>query len=308
VFSPTKENLRQRAGYFSRTNGVFLEQDGTEVYFVLRSSASGQVEEIRVPQSEWNMDPLDGSGPSDVRLDLTKSQLLWSEYEWLGVGSARVGFALDGVFVAAHQFNHANHINGVYMTTASLPVRYEITNTGATSSASSLQQICTTVIINGGYEPRPAPYFDYFSDSASITVGSSDWTKIGAIRLAPGREDAIILPGELTIVPTASGIFKYEFVENATITGGTWTTHSSGNVQLNKTMTAITGGRVVDQGLINSSNQASAFRQITTLTSFTNQLGRTNGAPPVSDTYALRIRTTGGNSSVNGTFVWYDLT
>lgn len=307
VMAPPQTNLRQRVGYFSRTNGVYLEQVNDEVYFVLRSFASGELQETRVAQADWNMDPLDGMGFSDRVLDLTKSQLLWSEYEWLGVGSVRIGFVLDGVFVACHQFNHANHIQGVYMQTASLPVRYEIENLGSTASASSMQQICTTVIINGGYENRPTAFTDIFLTGNNITVGT-DWKVIGALRLAPGRTDAIILPGPLEIVPTAAGIFEYQFIENATITGGTWVTHSSGNVQLNKTATSLTGGRIIRTGIINSSNQGGGTLQTEGLDRFVNQLGRTNADTPVSDTYALQIRTLGGNSSVNGSFVWYDLT
>jgi hypothetical protein len=307
VFAPAKTNLRQRAGYFSRTNGVFLEQVNDEVFFVLRSFASGQIVETRVPQSEWNMDPLDGSGPSDRVLDLTKSQLLWSEYEWLGVGSVRIGFALDGVFVACHQFNHANIIQGVYMQTAKLPVRYEIENIGPTESNSSLQQICTTVVINGGYENRPTAYTDIFSSGSNISVGTS-YVFIGAIRLHPNRMDAIVLPGQLDIVPTASGVFEYQFIENATITGGTWVHHSSGTVQLNKTATSLTGGRILRTGIINSTNQGPTRAGLEGLDRFANQLGRTNSDTPISDTYALKIRTLGGNSSVNGSFTWFDLT
>jgi len=307
VFAPAKTNLRQRAGYFSRTNGVFLEQVNNEVYFVLRSISSGTVQETRVPQSEWNMDPLDGSGYSDRVLDLTKSQLMWSEYEWLGVGSLRVGFALDGVFVAAHQFNHANIIKGVYMQTANLPVRYEIENIGPTDSNSSLQQICTTVVINGGYENRPTSFVDIFRSGSNIAVGTT-FVVIGAIRIHPDRMDAIIIPGELDIVPTAAGIFEYQFLFSPTITGGTWADHVSGTTQINKTATALTGGRLVRTGIINSTNQAVAATGIEGEDRFVNQLGRTNSDTPVSDTFALQIRTLSGNSSVNGSFYWYDLT
>ena len=307
VMAPAKTNLRQRVGYFSRTNGFFLEQVNNEVYFVIRSFASGQIVETRVAQSDWNMDALDGMGYSDRVLDLTKSQILWSEYEWLGVGSVRVGFVIDGVFVACHQFNHANHIQGVYMQTAKLPVRYEIENIGTTASASSLQQICTTVMINGGYENRPTPHTDIFSSGSNVSVGT-DWVVLSAIRLHPNRMDAIVLPGPLEIIPTAAGVFEYQYIENATLVGGTWVDHSSGTVQLNKTITSLTGGRLLRTGIINSSNQGANNIELEGLDRFVNQLGRTNSNTPVSDTYALRIRTLSGNSSVNGSFTWYDLT
>jgi hypothetical protein len=307
VFAPAKINLRQRVGYFSRTNGFYLEQTGTEIFFVIRSIASGELTEVRVPQSEWNMDPLDGSGYSDRVIDLSTSQILWSEYEWLGVGSVRVGFVMDGVFIAAHQFNHANVIQGVYMQTANLPIRYEIENLGTTSSASSMQQICSTVIINGGYENRPTSNVDIFRSGSNIAVGTT-YVPIGAIRIHPDTMDAIIIPGELDIVPTASGIFEYQFLFNTVVTGGTWVDHVSGTTQINKTATAFTGGRIVRTGVINSTNQSVTALGIEGEDRFVNQLGRTNSDTPVSDTFALQIRTLSGNSSINGSFYWYDLT
>lgn len=307
VLAPAKANLRQRVGYFGRQNGIYLEQDGTDVYFVLRSFVTGEMTETRVLQSEWNMDRLDGTGPSDVALDLAKSQLLWSEYEWLGVGSARIGFAIDGVFIAAHQFNHANNLSTVYMTTATLPVRYEIENTGTTASASAMQQICTTVINNGGYDRRPPAYVDLFQATGTIAVGTAGVVLAG-IRLAPTREDAVILPGSFSIVPTAAGIFKYELVENPTITGGTWVTDGGGNVQLNKTITSITGGRILRTGILNATNQAPRDEDLEGLDKFELQLGRTNSSTPVSDTLVLRVQTISGNSSLNGSFSWYDIT
>lgn len=307
TFGAPKANLRQRVGFFSRTNGFFLEQDGASIYFVRRSYSSGSLVETRVPQSEWNVDPLDGTGPTDVSLDLTKSQILFSEYEWLGVGSVRIGFAIDGNFIVCHQFNHANHITGTYMTTACLPVRWEIENTGATESASTLKQICTSVVSNGGYETKANPYIEFFKpDASNITVGT-DWVYIGAMRLHPDRMDAIVYPGELTITPTASGIFEYEFVHAGTVTGGTWLDHPSGTVQLNRTFTGMSGGVRMDAGIINASNQASITKQLDDVDKFLFQLGRTNSATPVSETYALRIRTLSSNSSVNGTFRWYEL-
>jgi hypothetical protein len=110
----------------------------------------------RVAQSDWNQDPLNGTGPSGITLDASKAQILYMDVEWLGLGTVRMGFIIDGVFVPAHNFNHANLITTTYITTASLPLRYEMTNTGATASASTLKQVCSTVISEGGYELRGA--------------------------------------------------------------------------------------------------------------------------------------------------------
>lgn len=303
-FAPAKTNLRQRVGYFSRQNGFYLEQDGTSVYLVKRSYITGSVVETRVAQSNWNVDPLNGSGPSDMTLDLSKSQILWSEYEWLGVGSVRIGFAIDGFFIPIHVFNHANQINTTYMTTATLPVRYEIENTGSTSSASTMKQICVSVVSNGGY----------FKSSniktairSSATVGTSYYPLI-ALRMATGRMDSVIVPGIVNLFPTTADDFEYALIKNpSTITGGSWVLHPSGNVEYNVSATAMANdGEHLLDGFFGSTNQSSSSESADAR-NFAFQLGRTNSDTPVSDTFILAVKAVEGTGNVKSSLGWYDL-
>lgn len=309
VFAPPKSGLRQRAGYFSRQNGVFLEQDGFSAYIVIRSFVTGQVVDLRIPQSQWNVDPLDGSGPTDLVLDLTKAQIFITEYEWLGAGSIRVGFMINGVFITAHQFNHANLISSVYITTATLPVRYEIENTAATASTSAMRQICVSVISNGGYQRTTEDWTAARTTSVNI---STDLYPIVAIRLATGRTDAVIIPASLSVLPTAQGNYQYALVKNpSALTGGSWATHtaSTGNVEYNISATAMTGGSIVFEGLLSSSNQASSAINLgnSDITRFDLQLGRTNATTPVSDVVVLAVRSLGGTQGCIGSLSWNDL-
>jgi hypothetical protein len=307
VFAPPKTNLRQRAGYFTRQNGVFLEQDGTNVYLVKRSYATGELRETRVAQSNWNIDQLNGDGPSDYTLDLTKAQIFWTEYEWLGAGSVRIGFAIDGYFIPVHQFNHANYIDSVYLTTASLPVRYEIENTGATSSSSYMKQICVSVISNGGYQRHT----ESWSASRTSTVNvSSNFYPLVSIRMATNRTDSVIIPASLSVLPIAQGNYEWALIHNATVTDGTWTAHSpsGGNVEYNNSATAMTGGIAVLEGLISSSNQANTALSLGDgIQRWDLQLGRTNAVTPVSDSLTLAIRSLGGTQSAIGSISWSDL-
>lgn len=303
-FAPAKANLRQRVGYFSRQNGFYLEQDGTSVYLVKRSYITGSVVETRVAQADWNIDPLNGSGPSDLVLDLSKSQILWSEYEWLGVGSVRIGFAIDGYFVPVHAFHHANHIDTTYMTTATLPVRFEIENTGVTSSASTLKQICVTVISNGGY----FKYSNIKTVLRTATTVGTDYYPLIALRMASGRTDSVIIPGIVSLFPTTSDDFEYALIKNPTsITGGSWTLHSSGNVEYNISATSMTDdGQHLFDGFFGATNQ-SAGGEDTDARNFAYQLGRTNADTPVSDVFVLAIKATVGTGNVKSSLGWYDL-
>lgn len=306
VFSPAKANLRQRVGYFSRQNGIFLEQDGSNIYLVKRSYATGEVVETRVSQSDWNVDPLNGEGPSDYTLDLSKAQIFWTEYEWLGVGSVRCGFAIDGYFIPVHAFHHANTTTSVYITTASLPLRYEIENTGAVASASSMKQICATVLSNGGYTRKTEDW----TATRSTQVGvSSDFYPIVSIRMASGRTDSVILPEAISILGRSAGDYEFGLFRNSTITGGSWVAHapSGSNVEYNVSATAMSDGVLVNQGFFSSSNQSIGSISLGDVARWDLQLGRTNSTTPVSDTITLAVRSLGGSQNVVGSLSWFDL-
>jgi hypothetical protein len=115
--SSSSVNLTQRVGYFNEQNGVFFQRVDGVYSFVLRSYISGAVSDARtVNQSSWNGDKLDGTGASGLTLDPSKAQILWMDFEWLGVGSVRCGFVINGQYVVCHTFTNANEITSVYMT------------------------------------------------------------------------------------------------------------------------------------------------------------------------------------------------
>ena len=120
VMSAAKTNLRQRVGFFTTNNGIYFEQNNSTKTMVIRSYSSGAITEERVNQSAWNGDKLNGTGPSGLTLDLTAPQIYWNDIEWLGVGSVRCGFVINGQFIVCHIFHHANILSKVYMTTACL--------------------------------------------------------------------------------------------------------------------------------------------------------------------------------------------
>jgi hypothetical protein len=302
TMAPPQLGLRQRVGYFSRKNGIFLERLGDQTFFVLRYEFNGSVAEIRAPQSEWNIDPLDGTGDTSLVLDLTKSQILWMEIEWLGVGSVRAGFAYNGNFITAHQFDHANFKTSTYMRTASLPLRYEIENMATNNQNSIMKHICSVAISNGGFDDRP----ERQNISREMAVGTT-LVPVYAIRMAEGREDSVIIPGPDQIVPTAAGNFKFFLLRNPTLTGGTYVLYGKGNVEFNLSATAVSGGEVLQIGYATGTNQTSSPAEILGNDRFDLQLGRTNSDTPVSDVICLAIQTLSGNSSIAVVGSWYDL-
>jgi len=306
VMDTAKDNVRTRVGYFNEQNGVFLERNGTTVNIVRRSYTSGAAVDTAVSQSSWNGDKLDGTGDSGYVLDLTKAQILWQDFEWLGVGSVRVGFVIDGQYIICHTFQNANNLSSVYMTTAMLPVRYEITNTGVAASASTLKQICSTVISEGGYEKKVA------LNVARMTTAngsiSTTFVPLVSLRLASGRTGAVVIPDGYSVLPTAtsSTTFEIVLVKNPTLTGASWAATDSSNVEQDLAATSFTGGTIVQQQFVLSSNLASGIVAGTSDYNWDLQFGATIAG--TSDIYTLAVRSLSGTHNAIGSLSFWDLT
>jgi hypothetical protein len=306
VMAPAQVGLRQRVGYFSRQNGVYLQQDGTQVSIVRRYYTGGSLQEEVVNQSNWNIDPMNGLGPSRITLDLTKSQILFSEYEWLGVGSVKIGFAINAQFITVHQFNHANILDKVYMTTATLPLRYEIENTASTTIASTMKQICATVLSNGGYDRKPEVW-SASRNTLFTNIGTS-FVPLAAVRLKSGRMDSVVQIARINIATTSNNLFEFALLRNPQITDGTWLENTpTQDTEYNVTATSLTNGIIVRRGFLAGSNQNNAATDLEIENSFDLQLGRTNADSPVSDVYCLAIRTVSGTGDAVGSIQWHEL-
>ena len=309
VMSPAKTNLRQRVGYFGVDNGMYLELVDSTLNFVERSLVDGTpVTETRVPQSAWNGDKLDGTGVSGFTLDITKAQILWMDFEWLGVGSVRTGFVINGKFILCHTFHHANIIDSTYITTASLPLRYEIANTAATSGASKLKQICSTVISEGGYELRglqQAVGTVITAPKALATAGT--FYPVVSIRLKSTRLDSIVILTALSLMGVATGIYKWQVIASGTTSGGTWTDAGvNSSVEYKLDGTGISGGRVLASGYFTSNTQGATSIDILGAALFKFQLERNSFT---STPYELTLAITASTNTevVHGSMDWEEI-
>jgi hypothetical protein len=301
-------NLTQRVGYYNDQNGVFFQRiDGT-FSFVLRSYVTGSVSNVRtVNQADWNGDKLDGTGDSGFTLDPSKAQILWMDFEWLGVGSVRCGFIIDGQYIVCHTFNNANEITNVYMTTAILPVRYEIVTTTA-AVAASMKAICCSVISEGGFEQTS---IDHVARRTTVlgTIGTT-FLPVVSIRLASGRTGAVVLPNRVQVLPTTSQNYEVALIKNPTLTAASWTAvPTDSNVEFDVAATATTGGSIVQTDYVTSTGSGGTQGlSAATGYNFDLQLGATIAG--VSDIYTVAVRTVSGATTgdVVGSLSFYDLT
>ena len=280
VMASGQANRRQRVGYFGTANGLYIELSGVSTpAFVERNSVSGSVAETRVHQADWNVDKLDGNGPSGFTLDITKAQIHWIDIEWLGLGTVRTGFVINGQLVHCHSFHHANLITSTYMTTASLPLRYEIENFGATASSGTLKQVCSTVLSEGGYELRGA------QSTVTIPVASpydltnaSTYYPVISLRLNSSYLDAIVILTAISIMGiTNNASYSWKVVAGGTTSGGTWASggvNSAVEYNISGTSFSDTNARSLAAGFTNGSNQGSAVVDILKEALFKFQLER----------------------------------
>ena len=308
AFATLTAGCRQRVGYFTTSNGVYFEADGTDLYLVIRSSASGVLTEERIAQSSWNVNTLKAAtspNPSGYILDPTLTQIFWCDIEWLGVGTVRAGFVIDGEFVVCHRFNHANQTGNtrVYMTTATLNPRYEITNTANIAGARTMKQICSTVISEGGF--TPSVKVQYVSNGTNLTrVGSANTLiALASIRLNPAYPDAVVLPSQIGILLTDVRYGEFQLIQNANVGTVTWSNVTNSVVQtaIHSGNVAV-GGNVVYQGLSSSRDEAVISEDVATRL----QLARdANGNP---EPLTLAVAYTATNADLLYKFGWQELT
>jgi hypothetical protein len=306
-FATLASGCRQRVGYFTANNGVYFEADGTDLYLVIRSSASGSLVEERILQTSWNTDTLKTSAspnPSGINLDPARTQIFWCDIEWLGVGNVRAGFIINGEFIVCHKFQHANQAGNttVYMTSATLNPRYEITNTTNTTGSRTMKQICSTVISEGGFSPSTRVQYVTNNTSPSRIGAANTLTALASIRLNPAYPDAVVLPSQIGILLLDVRYGEFQLVQGANIGNVTWSNVPNSVVQTVKTSNVITDGTVVYQGLSSSRDEVSIGEDVAKRL----QLARdVNGTP---ETLTLCVAYTQLNADVLYKFGWQELT
>lgn len=276
VGAPPASGLIQEVGYFDNDNGVMVRASGTTIQFVVRSFTTGSVVENVVDQSSWNIEGFS-------TLDFSKAQIFVTDLEWLGVGRVRCGFVIDGTIVYCHEFNHANNINRTYMQTAILPLSYRVSNSTAQASGATLQQICCSLLSEGGYEPDGATY----SISQPLAnVPNTNGERITAgIRMASGRTGNVILPAKIDVVSESSNVVVWRLRLNSTLAGVTWTpaTNGRGNVETTTSGASFSGGTIVNTGIVSQGQSVN----LTIDTAIRLALGV--NASGVSDTLILTV-------------------
>ncbi len=295
-------------GLADDNNGVFFQDDGGTINVVVRSKTSGSVVDTKVAQSDWNHDKMDGSGPSGITLDFSKSQIYMIDFEWLSVGTVSFSFFVDGGLHACHHVHNANSLTVAYMSTPNLPLRYRIENDG-NGVASTLEHICSTVISEGGSTDLGVlRYKSTAGTHVDANVENTVYAIVG-IRLKAANLGATIKIVSISLVEH-QGAKEYEWflVFNPTV-AGTFTysdeTNSSVQTATGALANTVTGGTIIPGGMA-SSAQKGGVAESKSIDSARRLGADISGTV---DTIVLCVRPIGGSANIDieGSIGWREL-
>ena len=245
-------NSSQRMGIFNANNGVFFEQKNGLMGVVIRSNTSGTPVDNRVDCDEWNIDPCDGSGPSGITLDFTKTQIFVMDLEWLGVGRVRMGFVHEGKFLLVHDFIHNNQLTTVYMKSAILPICYEVENFGASTALTDFRQICSSVIVEGQETVSKLPRTVNNGVTARATTTTTGVPLISLRLQTATVGQCMIRPAQVDVMSIGNRDHLYEIHYGGTLESASWVsspgfgaydisaTHITGSTKIATVYTAST--------------------------------------------------------------------
>lgn len=248
-FNGLETGTIKRMGYYddatqteSTGDGIFFEVDETGIFAVRRTSVSGTSEDIRIAQADWNLDPLDGNGPSGVVLDLTKFQVCVFDFGWLGAACIRWGFVLGGTIILVHEEYPSNTLSTPFMRQPSLPIRWEIQGIAGVI-VGTLTATCASVQSEGGFNTlgvrRSA------SRTSALSLSATTLRPLLSIRLRAGYLRASVEPLALSLL--ADGPANHEIVVlwNPTLANASFAAGASGVVEYDTAATAVSGGHQI---------------------------------------------------------------
>lgn len=182
-----KAGLTRRWGYFDSNNGFMFAQVNGVLRAQVRSDRSGASSLIHdVAQADWNVDRLDGTGPSGMTIGVTDDNIYWLDIQWLGAGRVRFGTYYRGQRVVAHEYYHEGNGGQPHSTTGSLPMCFAQSNSAGTASSSEMRVWCCSVLAEAGLDittfgSNRLATFSKAIDVASFLASGAGYAYVGSL-------------------------------------------------------------------------------------------------------------------------------
>ena len=311
-FDGRVDGIKKSIGSFDDDNGYFFQTSGSSFGIVLRKTINGVRTDTFVSQSTWNLDKMNGTGPSGNTLDVSKAQIYTMDYEWLGVGRIRYGVVQKGILIYVHEINNYNSLETVYLRNPNLPIRYEISTHKNTTTGSLMTQICSTVISEGGFDNTGKRVV--ITSNNGATIGASQYDAVLFIRYNSATSKcAQIIPEQLDLLikPGNSSTFagRWELLVNPTVTNAVTYNNVSGSV-VTQVGVVSAGNVIIDPGTIIATGyfagtSANSVAQMVTIDPYYG-LGRK--IDNSSDVLAIGIKTIDNTYTVYPSLIVRELT
>ena len=308
IFGTPTTGIRKRIGLFDNTDGVYFEDGGDGTYYVAtRRKVGASFVDTRVAREDWNYDKLDGTGPSGIVADPTALQHIIIEYEWYGAGQVEFKYIIDNNSFPVHRFNHANHQAYPWASTASLPVRCELTNVAGTAGTHEFYQGSHSFATEGNTELLGRQNSISSAITGKTLTAANTFYPVVALRLKTTALNSVVLPDSFSGATLDNTNVFVRLVEGANVTGGTWVSYSDDSpVEYNITATGYTNGIPVETVYVSATNQGNIFhlnpRAITQIDrKTTTTLGDT------SDTLIVAMASVNANKAAFASLGWIEV-
>lgn len=310
VIGEPATGITRGIGLYDDNNGVFFQSAPTTINVVIRTFTSGVPVDALFPQALWNIDKMNGSGPSGgnpsgIDLDFDQAQIFFFDFQWLGVGLVRFGFVVNGIFYPVHAVPHSNLTNLVYMSIPNLPLRYEISSTVAGAGA-SLVQICNSVLSEGGIEFVGQVRAVSRNVTPLVTLNDNDLYPLIAIRMQSTKQSTIVQPTSLSVISTTNADLEIQVLLNPTIAGTGLSFSAVPNSSVEADVATTNASKVTAAtGTLLASALVAANASIDLSSPVELQLGASIAG--VSDILVLAVRRlTGATETIYGSLGWHE--
>ena len=259
IIGPAKEGLIKRFGQYTGFNGWYFEQTNDGFYIGYRNNSfelTGTIE-TRVERANWNVDKLDGTGPSGLDIDdlLDQSLTFVIEYVWHGTQGIRWEIEYFDELYTVHELIWSASDSKPFARSALLPVYFEMINTGAVASSSTMYVGPVSFNIEGG-EERAGARFSVANGATGAVSATSTTVPNYILGIRPKLTfNAINNRGSITPIRyqlfTDNDIY-YEIFIQALPTNGTWTSVDATSIaeySINFTTLSTVGYRI-DSGYV----------------------------------------------------------
>lgn len=256
--------VQRQLGYWDDENGLFFADVEGTMTVNRRSHVTGAPEDEVKPQHLWNVDKMDGSGPSRIRADWSKVELFFIDFSWLGTGRVRMGLEIDGQVFTVHEFRAANILDKVFMSTPDLPVRYQMITTDQ-SPVVTMETMCAAVMSEAGQEAiGPTRYKSTEGTHIAAAVADTVYAVFG-IRLKADKLDTQVTLEAISMNNGANADFEWMVVFNPTLAGDavSWVNQTNSSVQtaVGLATAIVTGGVQQAGGFVSGGNSAGSTRE-----------------------------------------------